>query len=122
MTDIPTPAAALRHARALLSPRARAGLDALPAAERDTTAHAVATGAHLETWQWLIPLCEGRGAPETAEGLQDAKHYDTEIRSLAAAALRSPAALDLVTRWNAVTTPHEGPIRYLTRWTTAPAT
>ncbi len=72
--------------------------------------------------QWLIPLCEGRGAPETAVGLQDAKHYDTEIRSLAAAALRSPAALDLVTRWNAVTTPHEGPIRYLTRWTTAPAT
>ena len=48
--------------------------------------------------QWLIPLCEGRGAPETAEGLQD-----------------------LVTRWNAVTTPHEGPIRYLTRWTAAAA-
>ena len=23
--------------------------------------------------QWRIPLCEGRGAPETAEGLQDAK-------------------------------------------------
>ncbi len=72
--------------------------------------------------QWLLPLCEGRGAPETAEGLQYPEDYDAQIRALAAAALRSPAALDLVTRWNAVTPPHEGPLRYLTRWTTAPAT
>jgi hypothetical protein len=73
--------------------------------------------------QWLLPLPKGVSfAPERAEGLQFAAHYDAQIRALAAAALRSPAALDLVTRWNAVTTPHEGPLRYLTRWTTAPAT
>ena len=72
--------------------------------------------------QWLLPLPMGRGKPETSAGLRDPTHYDAQIRALAAAALRSPAALDLVTRWNAVTTPHEGPLRYLTRWTTAPAT
>jgi hypothetical protein len=67
--------------------------------------------------QWLLPLCEGQGAPEKAEGLQFAAHYDAQIRALAAAALRSPAALDIVTRWNAVTTPSEAPLRYLIRWT-----
>ena len=71
--------------------------------------------------QWLLPLAEARGAPETAVGLQRPEDYDAKIRALAAAALRSPAALDLVTRWNAVTTPAEEPLRYLTRWTT-PAT
>ena len=72
--------------------------------------------------QWLLPLPQALGAPETCAGLDFAAHYDTEIRALAAAALRSPAALDLVTRWNAVTTPNEAPLRYLIRWTTAPAT
>ena len=66
--------------------------------------------------QWLIPLCEGRGAPETAQGLQCAAHYDTEIRALARAANTNPDALDLLSKWNAVTTPNEAPLRYLVRW------
>ena len=47
MPDVPTPAATLARAHELLSPRARAGLDALPAEQQATTAHAVATGACL---------------------------------------------------------------------------
>ena len=65
MFDVPTPAATLATARALPSPRARAGLDALPAAERDTTAHAVATGAHLETWDRA--LSQGQPWPDVIE-------------------------------------------------------
>jgi hypothetical protein len=66
--------------------------------------------------QWLIPLCEGRGAPETAEGLQHPELHNTEIRKLANAANTNPAALDLLSKWNAVTTPNEAPLRYLVRW------
>ena len=65
MTDIPTPAAALRHARALLSPRARAGLDALPAERQATTAHAVATGAQIEAWDRA--LSQGQPWPDVIE-------------------------------------------------------
>lgn len=66
--------------------------------------------------QWLLPLPDGRGAPETAVGLQFWEHYSAEIRALAAAAMRCPDALDLVRRWNETTTPNEDPFRYLARW------
>jgi hypothetical protein len=65
MLDIPTPAATLRQARALLSPRARAGLDALPAERQATTAHAVATGAYLKEWD--RDLSEGQSWPDVIE-------------------------------------------------------
>ena len=39
--DVPTPAEVLAAARAILSPRAAAGLDALPASRRDTVAGCV---------------------------------------------------------------------------------
>ncbi len=63
--DVPSPSATLAAAPALLSPRARAGLDALPAAERGTAAHAIATGAHLETWDRR--LAEGQPWPDVIE-------------------------------------------------------
>ena len=75
----------------------------------------------VDAAQWLLPLPMGRGEPETSAGLRNPDYYDAQIRKLAAAALRCPEALDLVTRWNAVTTPHEEPLRYLIRWITAPA-
>ena len=65
MLDIPTPAATLATARALPSPRARAGLDALPAAERAITTHAVATGAQIEAWDRA--LSEGQPWPDVIE-------------------------------------------------------
>jgi len=48
--DIPTIAETIATARGMLSPRARAGLDAQPADERGRTAHAVATGGCLAEW------------------------------------------------------------------------
>ncbi len=66
MTDLPTPAATLTAARALLSPRARAGLDALPAEQQATTAHAVATGAGLTEWD--RHLSQGQPWPDVIEG------------------------------------------------------
>lgn len=39
--DVPTPAQVLAAARALLSPRAAAGLDALPEPRRGRTAHCI---------------------------------------------------------------------------------
>ncbi len=65
MLDVPTPAATLHQAQALLSLRARAGLDALPAAERNTTAHAVATGAQIEAWDRA--LSQGQPWPDVIE-------------------------------------------------------
>ena len=65
MTDLPTPAATLTAARAMLSPRVRASLDVLPAAERNTTAHAVATGAQLEAWDRA--LSQGQPWPDIIE-------------------------------------------------------
>jgi hypothetical protein len=65
--------------------------------------------------QWLLPFCGGRGAPETARGLQHPELHNTEIRKLAAAANTNTAALDLLSKWNAVTTPNEAPLRYLVR-------
>ncbi len=65
MLDVPTPAATLRQARALLSPRARAGLDALPAERQATTACAVATGAQLEAWD--RHLSQGQPWPDVIE-------------------------------------------------------
>ena len=50
MFDVPTTTATLEAARALLSPRAQAGLDGLPAEQRAITAHAISTGAYLELW------------------------------------------------------------------------
>ena len=63
MLDIPT--ATLSRARALLSPRARSGLAALPAASRDATAHAVATGEHTAAWD--LRLSEGQPWPDVIE-------------------------------------------------------
>ena len=65
MLDVPTPAATLARARELLSPRAQVGLAALPAASRDATAHAVATGACLESWD--RHLSEGQPWPDVIE-------------------------------------------------------
>jgi hypothetical protein len=56
MLDIPTPAATLHQAQALLSLRARAGLDALPAERRAATSRAVATGAQLEAWDRALSV------------------------------------------------------------------
>lgn len=50
MLDVPTIAETIATARSMLSPRARAGLDAQPADEQARTAHAVATGAYLAEW------------------------------------------------------------------------
>jgi len=65
MLDIPTPAAALARAQALLSPRARSGLAALPADEQARTAHAVATGAYLTEWD--RHLSQGQPWPDVIE-------------------------------------------------------
>lgn len=65
MLDVPTPAATLTQARALLSLRARAGLDALPAERRASTARAVATGAYLADWD--RHLSEGQPWPDVIE-------------------------------------------------------
>lgn len=65
MPDVPTPAATLTAARALLSPRDRAGLNALPAERQATTAHAVATGAYLKEWD--RDLSEGQPWPDVIE-------------------------------------------------------
>ncbi len=65
MPDVPTPAATLARARDLLSPRARAGLDALPAEQQATTAHAVATGAHIESWDRALSV--GQPWPDVIE-------------------------------------------------------
>ena len=65
VTDVPTPAATLATARALPSPRARAGLDALPAERQATTAHAVATGEHTAAWD--LRLSEGQPWPDVIE-------------------------------------------------------
>ena len=60
MRDVPVPA---RHARP--RPRARAGLDALPAEQQATTAHAVASGACLEEWD--RHLSAGQSWPDVIE-------------------------------------------------------
>lgn len=65
MLPVPTPAATLARAQALLSPRARAGLAALPAEQQATTAHAVATGEHLESWD--RHLSQGQQWPDVIE-------------------------------------------------------
>ena len=64
--DVPTIAETIAAARALLSPRARAGLDAQPADEQARTAHAVATGAYLAAWDRY--LSKGQPWPDTIEG------------------------------------------------------
>jgi hypothetical protein len=66
MLDVPTPAAVLTAAQALLSPRARSGLAALPAERRTVTAHAVATGAYLAEWD--RHLSQGQPWPDIIEG------------------------------------------------------
>jgi hypothetical protein len=66
MPDIPTPAATLARAQALLSPRAQAGLAALPAEQQATTASAVASGAYLESWD--RHLSAGQPWPDVIEG------------------------------------------------------
>ena len=65
MLDIPTPAATLARARELLSPRARIGLAAVPAERQAVTAHAVATGACLESWD--RHLSQGQPWPDVIE-------------------------------------------------------
>ena len=65
MLSLPTPAATLARARELLSPRARIGLAALPAEQQATTAHAVASGAGLETWD--RHLSQGQPWPDAIE-------------------------------------------------------
>ena len=66
MLPVPTPAVTLARARELLSPRARAGLDALPAEQRARTARAVATGAYLTEWD--RHLSQGQPWPDVIEG------------------------------------------------------
>ncbi len=66
MTDLPTPAATLTAAHELLSPRAQAGLAALPAEQRAVTAYAVATGAGLTEWD--RHLSQGQPWPDVIEG------------------------------------------------------
>lgn len=68
MLDVPTPAAVLRAAQALLSPRARSGLAALPAEQQARTAHAVATGERLTEWDRA--LSAGQPWPDTIEGTE----------------------------------------------------
>ena len=63
--DVPSPAATLARARELLSPRARAGLAALPAERQAVTAHAVASGEQLEAWDRL--LSQGQPWPDAIE-------------------------------------------------------
>ena len=65
MLDLPTPAANLAAARALLTPRAQAGLDGLPAEQRAITAHAISTGAYLELWDRR--LSEGQPWPDSID-------------------------------------------------------
>lgn len=65
MLDTPTPAEILTQARALLSARAQAGLDALPADRQANVAFAVATGAYLETWE--RHLSQGQPWPDVIE-------------------------------------------------------
>ncbi len=64
--DVPTPAATLARARELLSPRAQAGLAALPAERQATTARAVASGEYLAKWD--RHLSEGQSWPDVIEG------------------------------------------------------
>lgn len=63
--DVPTPAATFTRARELLSPRARSGLAALPAEQQATTASAVASGEHLESWD--RHLSQGQPWPDVIE-------------------------------------------------------
>ena len=63
--DVPTIAETIATARGMLSPRARAGLDALPAASKDATTHAVATGAQIEAWDRA--LSQGQPWPDVIE-------------------------------------------------------
>lgn len=63
--DVPTIAETIATARGMLSPRARAGLDALPAERQATTACAVATGAQLEAWD--RHLSQGQPWPDVIE-------------------------------------------------------
>jgi hypothetical protein len=56
---------AIAQAQALLSPRAQAGLAALPASARAATAHAVATGEHTAAWDHR--LSEGQPWPDVIE-------------------------------------------------------
>ena len=64
--DVPTIAETLATARGMLSPRARAGLDAQPADEQGRTAHAVVVGGCLAEWDRY--LSEGQPWPDTIEG------------------------------------------------------
>lgn len=66
MLPVPSPAATLACARELLTPRAQAGLAALPAEQRAVTAHAVATGEYLAKWD--RHLSEGQSWPDVIEG------------------------------------------------------
>ena len=66
---LPTPAAVLARAQALLSPRDQAGLAALPASAQATTAHAVATGEHTAAWDHR--LSEGQPWPDVIEHHND---------------------------------------------------
>ena len=63
MFDVPTPAAVLATARALLSPRAR--LDAQTADEQGRTAHAVVVGGYLAEWD--RHLSQGQPWPDVIE-------------------------------------------------------
>lgn len=65
MLDIPTPAEVLATARGMLSPRARAGLDKLPAEQQARTARGVASGAYLEMWD--RHLAQGQPWPDVIE-------------------------------------------------------
>ncbi len=69
MLPVPSPAATLTRAREMLSPRAQAGLAALPAEQQATTAHAIATGEHLETWD--RHLSAGQSWPDVIEYAAD---------------------------------------------------
>ena len=66
MLPVPSPAATLACARELLTPRAQAGLAALPAERQATTAHAVATGERLTEWD--RHLSQGQPWPDVIEG------------------------------------------------------
>ncbi len=64
--DVPTIAETIATARGMLSPRARSGLDALPADEQAAKARAVVVGGCLAEWDRY--LSEGQPWPDTIEG------------------------------------------------------
>lgn len=66
MLSLPTPVATLTRASELLSPRAQAGLAALPADEQAAKARAVVVGGCLAEWDRY--LSEGQPWPDTIEG------------------------------------------------------